>query len=308
MILNTNWPKPNKEARAGAQCWQLLDKHFRFTSRDIWKISRCSKLAYIYTTFSRVTPNDGLRTPGWKTLVYRHSDRGMDVQLPTEISNSSLPQSAWTDSVDVLTLLLQKRRGCCRSGLSSLGVKLNSHPVPGLGVGRIVYVCLQCVHRKWSVSARPVCVYSACIGSEVYLHGLCVYSVCTGSEVYLHGLCVCSVCTGSEESTSLGLPQDIRVIGQKAAQHNATNVSAVGGTKHCGPPEGNHTKILRSNSHICALIRIWTLDVKQQETIMEKKRFSGGRWQCKTVHCWHNEGITDDLGITNQYTSKNYQK
>ena len=151
------------------------------------------------------------------------------------------------------------------SGMLSLRVKqprCETEYPPSAGVGN---------KQKWS--ARPVCVYSAC--------------------------------TGSEESASLGLPQDIRFIGQKIVQRKATNVSPVGGSK---PPEGNHTKILHINSHTCVLIRIRTLEVKEEETIMEKTRFSGGRWQCKTVHCWRTEDITEDMGITNQYTSKNYQK
>jgi hypothetical protein len=92
--------------------------------------------------------------------------------LPTEISNFSLLQSIWTDSVDVLTLLFQKRWWCCRSRLCGRSVKLNTHPVPGLGISR-------------SVSARPVCVYSVCGLVSTVCVDWCLQCVWTG---------VCSVC------------------------------------------------------------------------------------------------------------------
>jgi hypothetical protein len=48
IILNTNWPKPSKEASASFQVifqyWELSDKNFWFISRDVWKFSWCSKL------------------------------------------------------------------------------------------------------------------------------------------------------------------------------------------------------------------------------------------------------------------------
>lgn len=91
-------------------------------------------------------------------------------------------------------------------------------------------------------------------------------------------VCAYRVYTGSEESASRGFLQDIRVIGQKIVQHKATNVLPVGvnRTLDCGLPEGNHAKILHSNNHNRALIRIRTLEVKEEETIMRRHAFLEG--------------------------------